>query len=71
MVYVEFGGQTECIMGNSKIENSSDTVEYDMKNYGDRGECSAEADTTQQWRGGGGGGVVGENPGSALGIRQC
>ena len=21
MVYAEFGGQTECIMGNSKIEN--------------------------------------------------
>ena len=28
-----------------------------MKNYGDRGECSTEADTTQQWRGGGGGGI--------------
>ena len=30
--------------------------------YGDRGECSAEEDTTQQWRGvgGGGGGVGGE-----------
>ena len=23
MVYAEFGGQTECIMGNSKIENST------------------------------------------------
>ena len=23
MVYAEFGGQTECIMGNWKIENSS------------------------------------------------
>ena len=23
MVYAEFGGQTECIMGNSKIENTS------------------------------------------------
>ena len=23
MVYAEFGGQTECIMGNSKIENWS------------------------------------------------
>ena len=22
MVYAEFGGQTECIMGDSKIENS-------------------------------------------------
>ena len=22
MVYAEFGGQTECIMGNSKIENT-------------------------------------------------
>ena len=22
MVYAKFGGQTECIMGNSKIENS-------------------------------------------------
>ena len=24
MVYAEFGGQTECIMGNWKIENSMD-----------------------------------------------
>ena len=24
MVYAKFGGQTECIMGNSKIENSDD-----------------------------------------------
>ena len=24
MVYAEFGGQTECIMGNSKIENGRD-----------------------------------------------
>ena len=23
MVYAEFGGQTECIMGNSKIENGA------------------------------------------------
>ena len=23
MVYAEFGGETECIMGNSKIENST------------------------------------------------
>ena len=23
MIYAEFGGQTECIMGNWKIENSS------------------------------------------------
>ena len=23
MVYANFGGQTECIMGNSKIENES------------------------------------------------
>ena len=29
MVYAKFGGQTECIMGNSKIENSQD---YDKKN---------------------------------------
>ena len=28
-----------------------------MQNYGDRGECSAEAGTTQQWRGWGGGGT--------------
>ena len=26
MVYAEFGGQTECIMGNSKIENVSNKV---------------------------------------------
>ena len=25
MVYAEFGGQTECIMGNSKIENAECT----------------------------------------------
>ena len=29
MVYAEFGGQTECIMGNSKIEN---TVKHRLKN---------------------------------------
>ena len=28
MVYAKFGGQTECIMWNSKIENSQD---YDKK----------------------------------------
>ena len=27
MVYAEFGGQTECIMGNWKIENNMDTSE--------------------------------------------
>ena len=26
MVYAEFGGQTECIMGNSKIENKSSAL---------------------------------------------
>ena len=26
MVYAEFGGQTECIMGNWKIENTNDEV---------------------------------------------
>ena len=45
------------------IKHSSDTV----KNYGDRGECSAEADTTQQWRGGGGGGCGGREPWIRLG----
>ena len=25
MVYAEFGGQTECIMGNWKIENAQNT----------------------------------------------
>ena len=28
MVYAEFGGQTECIMGNSKIENTVVAVCY-------------------------------------------
>ena len=28
MVYAEFGGQTECIMGNSKIENISLYPDY-------------------------------------------
>ena len=27
MVYAEFGGQTECIMGNSKIENKRKEVQ--------------------------------------------
>ena len=27
MVYAEFGGQTECIMGNSKIENNRNRIE--------------------------------------------
>ena len=27
MVYAEFGGQTECIMGNWKIENFQNKVE--------------------------------------------
>ena len=26
MVYAKFGGQTECIMGNSKIENCTEKV---------------------------------------------
>ena len=26
MVYAEFGGQTECIMGNSKIENGMQQI---------------------------------------------
>ena len=26
MVYAEFGGQTECIMGNSKIETTCQTI---------------------------------------------
>ena len=26
MVYAEFGGQTECIMGNWKIENGTQTT---------------------------------------------
>ena len=30
MVYAEFGGQTECIMGNSKIENGT-RMDTDMK----------------------------------------
>ena len=30
MVYAEFGGQTECIMGNSKIENTT-TVHVDTE----------------------------------------
>ena len=26
MVYAKFGGQTECIMGNSKIENQATII---------------------------------------------
>ena len=38
MVYAEFGGQTECIMGNSKIENGTlmkfnNIVSYSLNNY--------------------------------------
>ena len=32
MVYAEFGGQTECIMGNSKIENWSVALEGEGSN---------------------------------------
>ena len=35
MVYAEFGGQTECIMGNSKIENTS----FERKHYFAAGTC--------------------------------
>ena len=34
MVYAEFGGQTQCIMGNSKIENGlveRTTIPYSMQ----------------------------------------
>ena len=31
MVYAEFGGQTECIMGNSKIENNLDRFGKEAK----------------------------------------
>ena len=31
MVYAEFGGQTECIMGNSKIENDCFTLSKNNK----------------------------------------
>ena len=31
MVYAEFGGQTECIMGNSKIENGRYKMELSSK----------------------------------------
>ena len=31
MVYAEFGGQTECIMGNWKIENSGESVVQDLQ----------------------------------------
>ena len=36
MVYAKFGGQTECIMGNSKIENGSIDIVDDkngIRNY--------------------------------------
>ena len=32
MVYAEFGGQTECIMGNWKIENAQLKMSEFMKN---------------------------------------
>ena len=33
MVYAEFGGQTECIMGNSKIENCTGKIPLDQNKY--------------------------------------
>ena len=49
MVYAEFGGQTECVMGNWKIENklstkrflglswcNSDTYDWLMKLFSDK-----------------------------------
>ena len=30
MVYAKFGGRTECIMGNWKIENTNDPSIYDI-----------------------------------------
>ena len=32
MVYAKFGGQTECILGNWKIENSTYTTVYVQAN---------------------------------------
>ena len=51
MVYAEFGGQTECIMGNSKIENSllaaandfDDINTRDFCTIKQRSQCCAEA----------------------------
>ena len=44
MVYAEFGGQTECIMGNSKIENLNLTeitkFKYERKNEKDSGNST-------------------------------
>ena len=31
MVYAEFGGQTECIMGNWKIENTKESTDAENK----------------------------------------
>ena len=33
MVYAEFGGQTECIMGNWKIENKSKNTKTETGHY--------------------------------------
>ena len=51
MVYAEFGGQTECIMGNSKIENLNLTeitkFKYERKNEKDSGN-STKNDAIEQ-----------------------
>ena len=31
MVYAKFGGQTECIMGNWKIENTTNNLELSLR----------------------------------------
>ena len=36
MVYAEFGGQTECIMGNSKIENRVELAWHVRHEYENR-----------------------------------
>ena len=40
MVYAKFGGQTECIMGNWKIENANDDLACSAGVFFERAICS-------------------------------
>ena len=45
MVYAEFGGQTECIMGNWKIENISQREFTRVKKYIQRNQTPSFFET--------------------------
>ena len=50
MVYAEFGGQTECIMGNSKIENSVRNLRFRSSYCAKVGAKAKKQNKTEQNR---------------------